>query len=174
MSLMEYVALFGIFYLLIGGSFVLGQAVAVEIGKYLIWDKRKRFFVSNTLGLFAIVIAFVVFAIGSDPLHYPTIIFLVLALGKLLMHQMNGYFPRTFQPREEEIRAKYGGAFAIDEGEIAAILDDEFVRKLGFRVRSGQPKKISFLDGEEEEREEGLRGIVEKFIKRRRKRGWMG
>ncbi len=174
LSAMDYVTLFGILYLLVGGSFILGQAVAVEVGRYLVWERRRRFLISHALGLFAIVIAFALLSIWSNPLFYPLALFCVLSAGKLFFHQMNRFFPRTFQPREEEIRAKYGGAFSIDEGEISAILDDEFVRKLGFRrVRPEQAKRISFLDGDEEEKEEGLRGIVEEFIKKRRKRGWM-
>ncbi len=157
-------------YSILGGAFPIGQFMAAELGRYEIWRHRRRLIVGSALYLFSFAPAIaMLMLVDWDLLLLPWILISVLIVEKAGLNQLNRLMPGKFQPTDEELREKYGEALRIDPGEITAILEDDFTRKLGFGQAS-KYKRPSFLKGEDLADEEGLKEAIEGYIERERRR----
>lgn len=163
-------------FFILGGAYPIGQLLAVEFGRYEIWDYRHRLFNGALLYLISFVpVTAILSALNWDLGLLPWTLFVVLILLKASLNQLNMLMPNKFQPSSEELKEKYGEVFKVDQAEVKAIIESDFAKKLGFSRRNSKakPKVISFLRGEDLEDEEGLTEAVEEFMEkeRRRKRG---
>lgn len=128
-------------YLVLGSSFIFGQAILSEFGRYELWDKKKRFL----SGFGAGVLIFIA-ASGSllfERWAYPFVFFGLLGAAKFCVRALNRLLPERFQPTGEELRQKYADMFRVDASEIEEILKGEleFIQKLGMEVELPQIDK---------------------------------
>ncbi len=165
---MEALLIATIGYLVIGGSFSFGQLIAVEIGKYEVWETRERLFSALALGTSTFLLALVFVTLPGLPTGlFPIILFSAVILEKAFVHELNKSMPERFQPSEEELREKYREVFKVDLSDVKAVLEDEFIQKLGFEKKASTRAGVSFLDGEDEVEEgEDLGEAIEDFMTR--------
>jgi hypothetical protein len=156
-------------YLALGGSFAVGQAVLSEVGRYELWDKKRRFLWSFAIGM-------LIFLISSASLlfekwTYPFMLFGLIAVAKFGMKSLNRLMPERFQPTGEELKQKYIDMFRVDTSEIEEILkgEQEFLEKLGMKVElpktdEGEPEALPKKDTASELKELGK--AIKKFLER--------
>jgi len=160
-----------ILYLALGGSFTVGQAILSEVGRYELWDKKRRFLWSFGVGM-------LIFLVSSGSLlfekwiwTYPFVLFGLVGVAKFGVMCLNRLMPERFQPTEEELKLKYTDIFKVDASEIEEILkgEQEFLEKLGMKVELPQkdkkgPESLPEKDTGFELRE--LRKAIKKFLER--------
>lgn len=160
-----------IIYAVIGGVFPIGQFVAAEIGKYEIWSHKRRLIVGSALYFSSFAPTVVILVLVDWELRLlPWIFASVLVCEKFLVSQLNRLMPGRFQPTDEELKERYGELFKVDLGEVNAVLEDDFTRRLGFGLPSDSKKRPSFLKGEDLADETGLKEAVESYLEKERRR----
>jgi len=171
--------LLGVCYVITGGAFTIGQTISTELGVYELWDKQKRFLVSNLIGAVVLLFTIALTILFSIPLWaYPPILFPFTACAKLAAKAANSAYPEALQPTSEELRARYGPLFAIGSGEVKALLENEFTKRLfSSEERSSVGPVPSFIEPPdltpgslEGVSETELRRAVENFVDRWKRR----
>ncbi len=162
-----FIVILALVYLVVGGFFPVGQTVAVEIGRYEIWEKQRRLLFISALGVFTFLLVLTsMVVLGLNWILFPIVLFSVMLAEKASVYHMNKYLPERFQPTAEELKAKYGDLFKVDLSDVKAVLEDEFTKKLGFERKIST---ISFLDEEAEGEADGLKEVIEGFIKKEKR-----
>jgi hypothetical protein len=163
-----------VLYLALGGSFVFGGAILSEIGRYELWDEKKRFSLGLGIGAIIFLLSTMSLMFENGYWIFPFIFFFLLGAGKLSVRTLNSTMPERFQPTGEELKQKYSDMFRVNASEIEEMLrgELEFIEKLGMSVEL--PKK------DEKERETlpepdtaselgELRKVIKKFLEKKEK-----
>lgn len=158
-------------YLALGGSFTVGQAILSEIGRYELWDKKRRFLLSFGTGALIFLVSFGSLLLEKWMWTYPFVLFCLVGVAKFGARCLNRFMPERFQPTGEELRLKYTDIFKVDASEIEEILkgEMEFLEKLGMKVELPQrderePEPLPGKDTTFELKE--LRKAIKKFLER--------
>lgn len=158
-----------LFYLALGGSFTVGQAILSEVGRYELWNKKKRFLLSFGVG--ALIFLLASGSLLLEKWAYPFVLFGLVGAAKFSAKCLNKLMPGRFQPTGEELKLKYTDMFKVDASEIEEILKGEleFLKKLGMEVElpqrdTAEPESLQKKDTGFELGE--LRKAIKKFLER--------
>jgi len=126
-------------YLALGGSFIAGQTVVSEIGRYELWSSKRRALLGAATGALIFTMSSTSFLF--DAWTYPIAFFGLMITAKYSTRTLNSLMPDRFQPTGEELKQKYNHMFRVDSSEIEEILDSEreFIEMLDMGVNL--PKK---------------------------------
>jgi hypothetical protein len=160
-----------VLFLALGGSFVFGQAILSEIGRYELWDKKKRFSLSFGFGALMFIVSSLSFLFEKGAWIYPFVFFGLVGAAKFGSKTLNNAMPEKFQPTPEELRLKYVDVFKVNATEIEEILNGEleFIEKLGLSVElpkrdikepEPRPEKDTTFELKE------LRKAIKKFLEK--------
>jgi hypothetical protein len=155
-------------FLLLGGSFTVGQLVLSEIGRYEIWSRKKRFVLGSSVGALTFLASFA-FLLFFEEEAYPFFIFGLAVAEKAVAKGLNRLAPDRFQAGREELRQKYKDAFRVEDPEVEEIIrgEEEFLRKLGLLTAFEEEPQGRDVKAELKE----LRRAIKRFIEREKDEG---
>lgn len=161
-------------YLALGGSFVFGGVALSEIGRYELWDKKRRFSLGFGAGMLIFLVSSVSLMFENGSWVYPFIFFFTFGSAKFALKTLNSAMPERFQPTGEELKQKYSDMFKVNASEIEEMLrgELEFIEKLGMSVelpKTAEPEQKTLPEEDTASELGELRKVIKKFLEKKEK-----
>jgi hypothetical protein len=161
-------------YLALGSSFVFGGVVLSEIGRYELWDSKRRFSHSFGVGVLIFLLSSLSFMFEGGSWMFPIVFLFLVGAAKLGTRALNRAMPEKFQPTGEELKQKYSDMFRVNASEIEEMLrgELEFIEKLGMSVELPEVEREEQEAAPENDTvsELGeLRKVIKKFLEKKEK-----